>query len=251
MKETLEYWNERAILNKDAREITHFDVHQRQFEIDFILKYLNQNQNVLDLGCGNGYTTNKIKNSVKKITGIDFSPEMINRAKTEVGEDENCKFLAGDARNFQLNEKFDVIITQRCLINILDYNKQKEALINIHKHLKSGGLFLMFEGAAEGKKNLNKIRNKFGLENIPKVEYNLDFKESELEDFMKVKFNLKKLITFGQYEYITRIIYPCSIFPENPHYESKFHDIALKAVQNNDDKYPEISKLKFWIWQKK
>ena len=62
MKETLNYWNERAMVNKDPRAITHFDIHQRQFEIEMISKYLNKDQTVLDLGCGNGYTTNSIKN---------------------------------------------------------------------------------------------------------------------------------------------------------------------------------------------
>lgn len=249
MKETLQYWDDRALENKDARSITHYDIHQRQFEIEFISKYLKKDQSVLEIGCGNGYTTGIINSLIANIKAIDFSPEMINRAKKEVSG-ENIEFTVGDVRNLNIDKQYDVIITQRCLINILSWEMQQEGLLNIAKCLKPGGIFIMFEGSADGKRNLNTVRKTFGLKEIPKVEYNLDFEEQDLRTFMKDEFDLLEKNTFGQYEYITRVIYPLSIAPEDPQYESKFHDIALKSVQTLKDSHPDISKLAMWVWKK-
>lgn len=250
MIETLDYWNKRALEKKDSRAITHYDIHQREFEIEFISKYLDVNHKVLDLGCGNGYTTNRVKHLVKFIKGIDFSNEMITRALHDNIKSEKCNFEIGDARTLNLNEKFNIIITQRCLINILSWEEQKIALMKIYDHLDKNGIYLMFEGSSDGKKKLNELRKTFKLDPIPAVKYNLDFQDSKLLDFMENFFSLFEIKTFGQYEYVTRIIYPCSIFPDKPEYESDFHDIALNSVRNLEDFMPEISKLKLWVWKK-
>lgn len=251
MKETLDYWNERAKEQLDPRAITHYDVHQREFEIETIKKFLNKDQRVLDLGCGNGFTTCKINHLVKEIVGIDFSPEMIERAKRENDIDgSNIKFIVGDARNLNLDEKFDVIITQRCFINILDWEKQQESLKTVSSLLKEGGLYLMFEGCSNRKRSLNDVRKLHGLDIVPPVEYNLDFEEDKLKPFMGDMLTLEDEISFGNYEYITRVIYPKSIHPESPKYGSVFHEIALKSAMEEKDFYPSISKLMLWVWKK-
>ena len=250
MKETLEHWNERARLAKSAEEITHFDTVQRKFEIEILLKYLNTGDTLLDLGCGNGYSSAFFKEKVKSVLGADFSEEMIKRARKEVSGN-NLEFIQADARQFNLNKKFSKIITQRCLINILNWEEQQKAIHNIHAHLSEDGMLLMMEGSNDGREALNKLRIKTGLSELPKVEYNLDFKLELTNQFLSSLFEIKEYKTFGNYEYITRVIYPKYIYPEQPHYGSKFHEIAYEMVMNTDDKFPEISKLGLWILKKK
>ena len=250
MKETLEHWNERARLAKSAEEITHFDTVQRKFEIETLLTYINSDDVLLDLGCGNGYSSAFFKNKVKEIVGADFSEEMIKRATKEVTGN-NIKFVQADARHFNLNRKFTKIITQRCLINILNWEEQQNAIRNIHSHLSEGGMFLMMEGSHDGREELNKLRLQTDLSQLPKVEYNLDFKLEPTNRLLSSLFEIKEYKTFGIYEYLTRVVYPKYIFPEQPQYGSKFHNIAYDMVMKLKDNFPEISKLALWVLKKK
>ena len=250
MESTLEHWDARARLAKSAEEITHFDTIQRKFEINVLLSYLTSQDTLLDMGCGNGYSSAFFLNVVKEIIGGDFSSEMVNRAKKEVTGN-NIDFMQIDARSFNLNRKFTKIITQRCLINILNWEEQKQALKNIASHLEKGGMFLMMEGVNDGRENLNKLRIKMGLEKLAGVEYNLDFKLHQTNLFLSDFFELVEFKTFGNYEFLTRVVYPMYISPESPYYGSKFHDIAYEFVMKSEDKFPEISKLGLWVLKKK
>lgn len=250
MKETLEHWNSRAKLSKSAEEITHFDTTQRKFEIETLLSYLTPEDVLLDLGCGNGFSSAYFKEKVKEVVGGDFSEEMIKRAKNEVTGN-NIEFIQIDARNFELNKKFSKIITQRCLINILSKEGQKEAIRNIYNHLSDGGFFLMMEGVQDGRQALNALRIKMALEELPTVEYNLDFKLDETNNFLDEMFERVEFKTFGNYEFITRIVYPRYVAPEQPHYGSKFHELAYDLIARMEDRFPDISKLGLWVLKKK
>ena len=67
--------------------------------------YLNENNSILEIGCGNGSMLSRLKGNNK--VGIDFSEEMINEAKKLFPD---LEFHVQDAENINLNKKFDVII---------------------------------------------------------------------------------------------------------------------------------------------
>lgn len=251
MKETIEYWNQRAKEIKNDESVTHRDVFQRKFEISKLVKLIQKEDRILDLGCGNGYSTIIFSDYCSEIIGGDFSKEMIKRASTENSKKGLIKYKIIDARDFNLEEKFTKIITQRCLINILDWELQKKAIINIYNHLSDNGVLLMMEGVKDGRDNLNKLRNTFGLKDLQKVEYNLDFEKEKTNQFLKSYFTIENYNTFGTYELITRVLYPLYIYPDSPEYGSKFHEIAYNFVEENLDFAPDISKLGLWILRKK
>jgi SAM-dependent methyltransferase len=251
MIETLDYWNQRAKNLMDNESVTHQDIHQRQFEISKLIKYLDKTDKVLDIGCGNGFSTAIFSDYCHEIVGGDFSPEMVRRARIENSKNELIKYEIIDARNFSLKNRFSKIITQRCLINILDWESQKKAIINIANHLTDMGTLLMMEGVKDGRENLNLLRNSLGLENLSKVEYNLDFDKKVTDNFLSLYFNIEDFVTFGTYELITRVIYPLYIHPNTPQYGSKFHDIAQKIIEKTNDFAPQISKLGLWVLRKK
>jgi SAM-dependent methyltransferase len=251
MIETLNYWNQKAKNSLDNESVTHSDIHQRQFEISTLIKYLDKTDKVLDIGCGNGFSTIFFSDYCQEIMGGDFSPEMVKRARIENSKNGLIKFEIIDARNFNLEIKFSKIITQRCLINILDWELQKKAITNIANHLTDAGTFLMMEGIKDGRANLNLLRNTLGLENLSKVEYNLDFEEKETNKFLSQYFNIEDFVTFGTYEFITRVIYPLYIHPNIPQYGSKFHEIAQNFTEKVTDFAPHISKLGLWVLRKK
>lgn len=251
MKETLDYWNDRALNTEGDEFVTHLDVYQRKLEIDEIVKYIKPDDRILDIGCGNGYSTNIFSNYCKEITGCDFSPEMIKRAEKENSRNSNVQYVLGDVRQFNFEKRYTKIITERCLINILNWEQQKEGIANIAKHLEKGGYFLMFEGIKDGRDKLDEYREQAGLKLLTPVQYNLDFEKQQTEEFFKYFFEIEKLITFGTYEYITRVVYPMYIQPEEPKYGSRFHQVALELSQRVPDIMPDISKLGLWILKRK
>lgn len=67
--------------------------------------YLNDDDSILEIGCGNGVLLSRLKGNYK--VGIDFSEEMIKEAKVLFPD---LEFHIQDAENISLTKKFDVII---------------------------------------------------------------------------------------------------------------------------------------------
>jgi ubiquinone/menaquinone biosynthesis C-methylase UbiE len=102
----------------------------------------------------------------------------------------NCHFLQGDVRklNFE-NNTFDVIYTERCLINIRNWAEQKLALKEIHRVLKTNGRYVMIECFTDGHNNYNKARTEIGLPEIKIPEVNLFFDKLQvMTELEKMKF---------------------------------------------------------------
>jgi len=99
-------------------------------------------KNILDLGCGTGIHAKSLSLRGYNVLGLDLSEEMIKIAKLKASE--NLKFIVGDMSNFEINMKFDSIISMFSSFGYLTKNKQIESSLNsIKKHLKPGGLFIL------------------------------------------------------------------------------------------------------------
>src|SRR5437879_5994472 len=76
------YWDERGRQYKGSARATMAEMTMREREIKAILPYLKDGDAVLDVGCGNGYSTLIFAEKARlRITGIDFSSEMVNYAR--------------------------------------------------------------------------------------------------------------------------------------------------------------------------
>lgn len=65
-------------------------------------------QTILDLECGTSYLTNKIALNGANVIGIDFSAEMIEKAKHSFP---NIYFEVKEAKAFSFDEKFDSVFS--------------------------------------------------------------------------------------------------------------------------------------------
>ena len=104
-----------------------------------IVELLNpqSNETILDIGCGTGDLTKKIAELCGKVTGIDNSREMIQSAQKK---HQGISFIHADAKNFQLNEKFDAIFSNA----VLHWIPQADIMIqNANRHLKTGGRYVV------------------------------------------------------------------------------------------------------------
>ena len=137
-----EHYKKQAEAHKLSLKSTMSDLNIRKLEIKNLEKYLKDGQHCLEVGCGNGAASMEISKMINlDLLSIDFSKEMIDLAnKQDLTKIKGkLKFLHGDVLNLEISETFDVVYTIRCIINLLDKNDQKNALVNLGKLVKKGG----------------------------------------------------------------------------------------------------------------
>lgn len=99
----------------------------------------------LDLGCGTGKMTLELARRGRDMTGIDYSPEMLNVAR-ELADEEglsNILWLCQDIRDFELYGTVDVCISCLDTINHLTSPKDLDKCLKlVHNYLAPDGLFI-------------------------------------------------------------------------------------------------------------
>jgi len=105
-------------------------------------------EHILDLGCGTGDLAKTLYDLGVNVTGIDYSANMIEQAKSKYPE---ISFHVQDVLNLPYHNEFDAIFSNA----VLHWVKQpKQALENIFKSLKKDGRFVAELG---GKGNVQMI----------------------------------------------------------------------------------------------
>jgi ubiquinone/menaquinone biosynthesis C-methylase UbiE len=163
----------------------------------------------------------------------------------------NVDFQVGNVLKLDeiFNKKFDVVITDRCLINLNTYELQKEALSKIAKITKNNGHYIGIENFLEGQNEMNKIRREMKLPEIAIRWHNLFFKENEFKEDMDKKFRLIDIKNFSSsYYFATRIIYSkiCQMNGEEPNYNHEIHQLAIDLPN-----FGNFSPIKCIILQKR
>ncbi len=145
----------------------------------------------------------------------------------------NLQFKVADATKLMDTFKpgtFDVIISSRCLINLITSKQQYKTINDIYSLLKSGGSYVSIENFEDGNKERNELRKNMGLEEIPVRWHNLFFNEKEyLKNTLK-KFKQVKIVNFSSsYYYATRVIYSkfCQLKGIKPDYKNEIHQLAI------------------------
>jgi ubiquinone/menaquinone biosynthesis C-methylase UbiE len=121
-------------------------------------KYIKKDFVVLDVGCGEGRTTKHIAQIAKNVTGIDIVPEMIAKAKEENGQ-VDYKVMNVCSLDFP-DDYFDAVVFS---YNGIDYlypeSRRMQALREINRVLKRGGLFIYSTHNFATPKNLTSLLN--------------------------------------------------------------------------------------------
>lgn len=117
-------------------------------DVDFYLDMARQaGGKVLELGCGTGRISIPLAQAGIEVTGLDLSSDMLEKARakaSESGTGDNLRLMQGDMRNFQLEERFSLImIPFRSFLHLLHIHEQMKALRCIRQHLAPGGKFVM------------------------------------------------------------------------------------------------------------
>jgi SAM-dependent methyltransferase len=232
-----ETWDGRATSTElEGPYVTMADRNQRLLEIEEALRYIPPGQVILDVGCGNGYSTAIFAAQAERILAIDYSEAMIARAKREYGLIPNITFEVQDILSPlpYVEKTFDVAVAQRCLINLATWENQQKAIEHIARVIKPGGYFVMQEGTRQGREGLNRLREKMGLPRMPDVEFNSDLDETRLWPFVERHFEIVEIRRYGLYDLIARVVHPLLVAPAQPDYEAKINDVARRIAAAND-----------------
>jgi SAM-dependent methyltransferase len=246
-----DFWQARAVAPEVAADqVTHRDVWQRWLEIESIAKFLRPTDRVLDVGCGNGYTTRRIAPLVREIVGVDYSPEMIERARREGGE--RARFHVKDALELSPDDLgyFDVVLSERCLINLTGWPAQRLALDRIATMLPPGGRFIFVEGRRQGRDALNALRATFNLPAMPTVWHNVDFDEEQTLAHLDRCFEVEHRVHFGIYDFLSRVVHPLAVAPQEPRYEAPLNEVASRLALSLHA-FPELSRVLFLVLRRR
>ncbi len=114
--------------------------------LNFILKFIKKEDSILDLACGYGRITFRLKTLGYDVSGIDLSENLIKDAKEKAKElNLEINFEEGDMRNLPYSsEKFDKIICLWSSFNhLLDEEDQIKAINEIYRVLKNKGIAII------------------------------------------------------------------------------------------------------------
>jgi len=200
LSENKKYW-------EDKKTISIIDVNLHRLEMDLVLKHLSENMIIADIGSGNGEATLEYAKCVNQCFGIERSENMRRLANEnlDVRSVNNIEFCEGDVLTLTDDNKYDAVITQRVLINLPSWENQKQAIDNIFKSLKKGGLYIMIENTWDGQNQMNEYRQKVNLKPIELHWHNQYLDYDLLIDSMKDKFELIERQGFNLYYFLTRV----------------------------------------------
>ena len=99
---------------------------------------------VLDLGCGTGKMPLELARRGYDMTGIDYSPEMLDIARSAAEEEgHDVLWLCQDMREFELYGTVDAAICSLDGVNYLTEDGDLDKLFAlIHNYLNPGGIFI-------------------------------------------------------------------------------------------------------------
>lgn len=193
---------------EDLNTVSIVDRNLHELEIAFISKFLAPEQIAVDIGCGDGLATFRFAEKVKFCFGIERSDYLRSKAEESLREcvANNISFTSGDILDLsQYKNQFDVAITQRVLINLPSWNLQTQAIENVHKCLKKGGIYLLTECTYDGNEVLNQYRDRAGLEPIELHWHNEYIHFEVFHKFIDKKFILIETRGFNLYYFLTRV----------------------------------------------
>lgn len=249
-KEVHSFWNSRAALGVNAGSN---DVTAKEIEIEAIASYAKDGICILDFGCGSGVTILELARRYDvDILGIDYAEEMVNKAQELANGLQlkgRARFQVGDVGSLHtLTERFDMIYSERALINLKNWKEQCDAIAALTDLLVPGGAYVMCENSLDGLEAINELRRNVGLEAINPPWHNRYMKDAEIQALSLPGIILEEINYFSStYYFLSRVINASLAAGEGvpPSYDAPVNKLALSL--------PPIGKMgqgRIWVWRK-
>lgn len=158
-----------------------------------------QTRRILEVGCGNGHNIFALSRIFPScyFQGLDYSEEMIKMANIIKNDSlsKNVDFNIADvlelSKSSQIENHYDLVFTDRLLINLNSWQIQQKGLIQLLSRVKNGGYLLIIENFTEAYGNQNYLRRLIGLQSRIPDSYNKFIDEAKLERFACDELGLK------------------------------------------------------------
>lgn len=243
--QVLEYWN-----RDDVESM--YDKHLLNAEIELIKRRIVPNAKILDAGCGEGEGT-LVYSAIPGVVvhAVDFSQTRLDKAAKTLQGRSNVRLQQVDfLAPYVLADDYDIVISQRFVINLMEWSLQQKVLLALMAMLKPGGRLLMLEGSKQGMDSLNEFRAAFGLNPIPVKWHNLFFDDEVLIRFMQQNaYNLLEEDGLGAYFLLTRGVRPA--LEKELSWDCEFNRLAatpeMRRLLAFDARF---SRLKLWVFGK-
>jgi ubiquinone/menaquinone biosynthesis C-methylase UbiE len=244
------YWNSRAGLGKWAGTQ---DLIAKELELRTIAGFVQPGMRILDAGCGNGITAIEIARRFQvEIVAIDYAAEMVQMARENaettplVG---TIQFREGDVTHLrELAGEFDLIYTERVLINLPDWDTQRRAIAEITSLLRVGGRYAMLENSLDGLDKINVLRQQAGLDKVIPPWHNRYFQDSEVEGLIMNGVTLENVVYHSStYYFLSRVVNAWLAGREGkePDYNSPVNELALHLPAIGD-----MGQGRTWVWKR-
>lgn len=218
------HWGRRVLMETDHRRVNNPDLVQRALENEFIFEQLRPTDRILEVGCGNGYLSEELRERVAHLTSFDFAETMIANALGRAGE-RNNRFFVGSVLDPKVSsETYDAVVCVRVLINLASHDEQRQAIRNMAGWTRPGGRLILVEGYLDGFNALNQMRQECGLATFAPAPINLYPPFSQLSPTIEELFEIASEWHSGFYDVLTRVLYPLLVGAENATGPGDFHD---------------------------
>jgi cyclopropane fatty-acyl-phospholipid synthase-like methyltransferase len=197
-----EYW-------ESPDTVSLLDKNLRKLETDFVLSQIKASDEMADFGCGDGESTVHYAAKARSCLALEHSRHLRAKAadRFAVAGLTNVTLVDGDVLDLSAyTNKFDLVVSQRVVINFMTWEEQKHLLQNIRSTLRQGGRYIMIENTFEGFEAMNEVRRAVGLKNVPLHDWHNYFLHyDQLMEFLEGRFSVEKTHTFGLYYLLTRV----------------------------------------------
>ena len=200
---------------------------------DCIKEYKPETKTILELACGTWVVAKELKNAGFKLTGLDISKTMLEKAKENLDEK---NLVLWDMTDFNLNKKFDTILCNyNSICHLLKWEDWVNFFENVSNHLDKDGLFVF---------DINTV---FEFENITKdfaQFYNFDDDSVCLEMFKEewiYKWLVKMFIKSEDWRYdLVEEVVKENSFPISK-IEKELKEKWFKILEKVDYHYGEVT----------
>lgn len=138
---------------------------------ELVIQYANGFDSALDIGCSVGRSTFELAHKFRKITGIDYSNEFIDKAnQLKNSGHENIKFERADACALPLYiNNYDAVLMSNTLCRLPDPAACLERMQGANALVKSGGVLVMTTPFSWMEQYTPKSRWLNGIDDIQKI----------------------------------------------------------------------------------
>lgn len=181
MSKAEKYWEELAKKIKNPGETKNKRPDTSDLEVDFLMEYLDQSSDILDIGSGSGLIINKLIDKVKHITAVEkfegFTKFIVNHP--------NMLVINADLKGFKIRKEYDAILLFG-VAQCFPKEEAKELYENSYEMTNDGGLMIVRVHCG-----LKKDKTIDGFSNELETQYYAQYRQvdSEMELIKSVGFS--------------------------------------------------------------